>query len=371
MSNKLNFFVYFYNDSNIGDDLFLDLLVRRYPHFNFHIHDDKRSPTLNQSFHSYKNLFFAEVNLSNKTLKSEIYKYDGVIVIGGSVFQDSSYMYYRGHIGRYLVFKQLIKTGKKVFVLGANLGPFNTAFGKVIFKATLKHVTNICVRDSYSFGLLQEWGISKKCVAPDIIFGYDFQHMLKPDNKKNALGISILNTKLNPDIKPIYIRKMAELSNLYLSHSKDSTVRLFGFDGGRENDGEVIDEVMKLIKFSDRVVKMVYNKNTNIVSFLRLLIECRYIIACRFHSMVLAAKYGIPFYPIVYSEKTSNVLDDVGYDLGRIKYSKINDLNVVKLFEDIVNINYSFSLSTSICDDSKKHFASLDLVNSHQHGDVG
>ena len=64
-----NFFVHFYNDSNLGDDLFLEMLVQRFPSLQFYIYEDDDKPTLNKTFHQYNNLHFAKTNLSNKTIE--------------------------------------------------------------------------------------------------------------------------------------------------------------------------------------------------------------------------------------------------------------------------------------------------------------
>lgn len=357
---KYKFYLYFYNDSNLGDDLFLDTLVRRYPNFDFYIYADKNSPPLNWSLKLHNNLHYADICFSNKTYKSEISKYDGVILIGGSVFQDLSYSLYRGYIGRYLIFKKIIKAGKKIFVIGSNLGPFKTLFGKLIFKVTLKHVSHICVRDSYSFNLLNEWEIKNRDLAPDIIFGYDFHPKFKPGNNKDILGISILNTKLNPEVRNLYIEKMAGLTNMYLKESPNKMVRLFGFDGGNENDGEIIDEVLKLLNFPERAIKVEYNNNITINEYLNLFIECSYILANRFHSVILAAKFGIPFFPIIYSEKTSNALNDIGYFSTSVQYKKIDSLNLNTMHDLIRVSEKNYAIKDTICSQSIKHFIGLD-----------
>ena len=88
--------------------------------------------------------------------------------------------------------------------------------------------------------MLEEWNIENRSYAPDIVFGYASKSKSNIARSKNILGISILNTKLNLQVKSDYINKMAELVNLYLDKSLDKQVRLFGFDGGHENDGAVI-----------------------------------------------------------------------------------------------------------------------------------
>lgn len=356
----MKFFVYYYNDSNLGDDLFLDVLVRRYPQHQFYIYDNKNI-LFNKSLVLHKNLFTVNQMLSNKTFDSEFFKYDGVILIGGSVFQDISYKLYRGYFGRYLTFKNLTKFSKKIYVMGSNLGPFKTKLGKFLFKNTLKYVNYICVRDKYSFDLLNQWALGKKSgLAPDIIFGYDYQPTVRVASAKNILGISILNTKLNPEVRNSYISKMADLVNQYLSQNENNQVRLFGFDGGHENDGLIIDLVLNEVLDKARVTKVEYNAKITIEEYLELFLECGFMVANRFHSMVLAAKYNIPFYPIIYSKKTSNVLSDMKYPFDSIEYANIGQLDNLDLIKSITNNQRNFILPELYSQRSLNHFYGLD-----------
>jgi len=356
----MKFFVYYYNDSNLGDDLFLDVLVRRYPQHQFYIYDNK-TILLNSSLLRNDNLVCVNQILSNKTFDYEYFKYDGVILIGGSVFQDISYKLYRGYFGQYLTFKNLNKLGKKNYVMGSNLGPFKTMFGKFLFKNTLKYVNYICVRDKYSFDLLNQWKLGNKTgLAPDIIFGYDYQPKVQVASAKNILGISILNTKLNPEVRDIYIHKMSELINAYLEQDNTHQVRLFGFDGGHENDGLIIDLVLNEVLDKTRVTKIEYNAKITIEEYLELFLECGFMIANRFHSMVLAAKYNIPFYPIIYSKKTSNVLSDMKYPFDSIEYANIAQLDSQALIKSIMTNQRNFILPESYSQQALNHFYGLD-----------
>jgi colanic acid/amylovoran biosynthesis protein len=210
--------------------------------------------------------------------------------------------------------------------------------------------------------LLEEWDIKYRSYAPDIVFGYASKSKSKVVSSKNILGISILNTKLNPEVKGDYIHKMAELVNMYLDRSLDKQVRLFGFDGGHENDGAVIDQILKIVQFPERVVKIEYNDKITITEYLDLFSECGFIVANRFHSMVLAAKFGIPFSPIIYSKKTSNVLNDIGYHLKSIKYKDIAKIDLDELLENINNGSNIFAMPETVSYESRKHFCGLDQL---------
>jgi len=360
-SNVMKFFVYYYNDSNLGDDLFLDVLVRRYPQHQFYIQSDESSPVLNESLLTANNLYFTQKAFYYKNIDEQSNLYDGVIMIGGSLFQDLSYSFYRGFIGRILFFRQLQKLGKKVYVMGSNLGPFKTMFGKILLKNTLKYVNYICVRDKYSFDLLNQWKLGNKTgLAPDIIFGYDYQPRAQVASAKNILGISILNTKLNPEVRDVYIHKMAELINAYLEQDNTHQVRLFGFDGGHENDGLIIDLVLNEVLYKTRVTKIEYNAKITIEEYLELFLECGFMVANRFHSMVLAAKYNIPFYPIIYSKKTSNVLSDMKYPFDSIEYANIAQLDSQALIKSIMTNQRNFILPESYSHEALNHFYGLD-----------
>lgn len=359
----MKFFVYYYNDSNLGDDLFLDVLLRRYPEHQFYIKNSEDVPKLNPTLSVAPNLFVVESIFYLRTIKAQASRYDGVVMIGGSLFQDLSYSFYRGFVSRILFFRQLQQLGKKVYVIGSNLGPFNTLLGRFLFKNTLKYVNYICVRDKYSFDLLNQWSLSYKSkLAPDIIFSYDYQPIVKVASAKNILGISILNTKLNPEIQSAYINKMIELINEYLKINDNNQVRLFGFDSGHENDSIVIDLILEKIIDKAKVMKIEYNSKIMIANYLELFLECGFIVANRFHSMVLAAKYNIPFFPIVYSKKTSNVLDDIRYPYSSLKYANIAEFNIEELIFEIESNKRNFILPKHVSQHALNHFYGLDSI---------
>ena len=62
-----------------------------------------------------------------------------------------------------------------------------------------------------------------------------------------------------------------------------------------------------------------YNKATELLG------RCKYVIATRFHAVILALLFGKPVYPIIYSDKTKNVLYDIKFKGDTITINKISE----------------------------------------------
>lgn len=150
-----------YFNNNLGDDLFLEILLKRYKgvQFDFMITDSN-------SCLAFRNN--PQVNfISRKKMLCNILKYDAYILIGGSLFQEPED--WRNHWRIFNLTVSLFKIlGKSSFVLGCNFGPFDSEEYKNCYTKTFKKLTHMTVRDNYSFEILSNKGINLS-VHPDIV----------------------------------------------------------------------------------------------------------------------------------------------------------------------------------------------------------
>jgi len=346
----MNIAVLAHIDCNLGDDLMLDILFRKYNNHTFYLLGVSDENYLNNE---YSNVVFIRL----RELYKCIFKLQGIVVIGGSLFQDYKEAYKSYHL-RNLLLKCFKILKKKICIMGINIGPIYSEECSKIFRNTFKCSDHISVRDEKSYEILKRNDIDNCSYYSDIVFNYQDNNSIEYINK-NRLGISIINYCRNIEHKQPYIDKIVELINKYLIEQEDRTVYLFGFDSGIENDAEVIDIIIEKIVKKDKVHRIIYNGN--ISKFLTYFKKCSFIIGTRFHSIVLALKYQVPFIPIIYSTKTDNLLNDVNYNNNRYHYDSMGEFNVEDILDNMYNYE-NFKINEEYVDLSKGHFNYLDSI---------
>jgi colanic acid/amylovoran biosynthesis protein len=349
-----------YLDHNLGDDLFVDYFVQQYPQHEIHLLCDDASMRLNSQLESHRSLRKTELRPAVKA----VLEFDALVIIGGSIFQENP-AFYKYDYRRNLLVTIFRLAGRKVFIIGSNIGPVRTRRGRRIFKYCFTLANAVSVRDSASIDLLREW----KCrpnylLAPDLVFSYPYA---PPPDARTAgrLGISVINRGARAIGAQRYVETLAAVSEAYLRAHPEHQVWLFGFDGGQEDDGATVGHIAELLaSYRSRVFSCVYATEPPIRQFLDAFSSCDYLICSRFHSVVLAMKLGIPFLPIDYSGKTLNMLRDLGYRGTVGSYASMENLNVDSLLQDILHKRSHFQLDERQVTASRQHFAATDRALS-------
>ncbi|WP_034765867.1 polysaccharide pyruvyl transferase family protein [Rossellomorea vietnamensis] len=346
---------------NTGDDLFLKVLFDRYPNVKWDLLTANRNYI--KIFKEYKNVqilyTYREVKIGAKyyniffklnDLILNFKKYDALINIGGSIFMQGSSWKKKLKERNYLVtkFKEM---NKKIFIIGANFGPFNDEEFIQSYRELFKKCDDICFRDSESFNLFKE--LENVRLAPDIVFGLKSNE--RSEGKEKIAGFSIINLKNRKGLKDyyhLYNNKIIELAKNYLS--KGYRVKLFSFC---ENEGDlnIIQDIESEI--NNQNIEIV-NYKGDIDSFLEKFKSCEVILGTRFHSIILALKNRQKVVPIIYSEKTYNVLKDLNMQNDCHYIKDISTLNF-----DEVNLKSDFQnsiLHQNIERESEIHFKEID-----------
>lgn len=358
----MEFYVEIYLDHNLGDDLFLDTLLQRYPEHDFYVGMPEHISHLNVYFNKYKNLKIIKPIVFKNAFR--LIKFDAHILIGGSVYMDFNKRLHKLWLSRLLKSLICLVTGKPFFVIGANLGPFNTKIGKLLLWMHFNLVKHMSVRDLHSYNILKKWKkFNTFSIFPDIVFSHkgDFAER-KQDN--NILGVSVINTKRHLHVQEIYIKKLCELINQYLVKSPCGKVIIMGFDGGLENDGRLIEEILlddeiKVAFKNGRIEVINYTPKVDMFDYLRKFHQCNAVICSRFHAMILAMKYKQKYFPICYSEKMENVLLDMKSKITGIRYENISELNISKTV-DFLLTNDAVVFDESNIHTAEKHFGCID-----------
>jgi colanic acid/amylovoran biosynthesis protein len=351
--------VHAFTQFNLGDDLFIKVLCERYTHIQFVISAPQSYKYIFRGLTNLSvfpndtvwvrgmNYLFRRLGVNHFTSKLLGVRCEAVVRIGGSLFmQGENWRKDLEHA------KSMQINNKPFFLLGANFGPFFDEEFLYSYQELFKGYTDLCVRDRYSFELLKDLGHVR--LASDIIF-----QMPKLSNRavEPAVVISV--------IKPSYRKSLAGYDEVYYQKMMDLTVEFIKM-GYRvmlvsfctfEGDQEAVEEIIKLIPeiYFPQVEAHYYRDNLE--QTLQLISDSSFIIATRFHAMILGWVYQKPVFPVVYSEKMLHVMDDVGFS-GL--YSDFSGLAALKA-ETIINYLPENLIDVSLqVRDAEKHFEKLD-----------
>lgn len=368
---------------NLGDDLFVVTLCKRYPNTKFVICGEKKFKSI---FNNVENLKYVSIDnffikwsirflnvipytinfISRQIMKQELVcrvrvldfitnlsKYN--VLISGSLFMESEYF---SNVKK-VYYKYENKYYKKApFILGCNFGPYLHDEYLKKHQELFGMASVVNFRDSYSKNLFQDAHINW---YPDILFSYQ-QDIVKETREKDYIIISVLNYDKDgsntPKIVENYINKMVEIVN-ELDRAGEKTV-LVGFCI-EQQDHVVIEKILEKIENSKNVLVINYPEQTyeDIITYIA---NSKYVIATRYHAMILGWLFQKNVFPIVYNKKMQNVLDDIDVHVDHISIEEIDDLIVKDLMRSIqsdsslpVNVN-------SLIHASNKHFEQLDSI---------
>ncbi|WP_339316212.1 polysaccharide pyruvyl transferase family protein [Oceanobacillus sp. FSL W7-1304] len=352
--------VYAYTKFNLGDDLFLKILFERYPNTNFVLFTQKKYRAIfkhnNVKILSSDNLILRGFNYisrrinKNYTINKIISKScDASVYIGGSIFQQRDN--WKVQINNR---KNLLNENQPFYVLGANFGPFNNENYYLEYKKLISKYEDICFRDTYSYKLFKD--LNNVRMGDDIVFSLNKNKTYR--NDKNIV-ISV--------IKPSYRPYLSEYDDLYYKKIKDTSIEfikkgykitLMSFCK-HEGDEEAIGEILKTIpqKYSHYIEP--YNYRGNIEQSLDVISSSSLVIGTRFHAMILGWLFNKPVVPIVYSEKMTNVMKDVGFSGLYTDFNSIDQLDPVDI---VKSMETNFVDITVQIENSEKHFKELDKL---------
>lgn len=355
-----------YMELNVGDDLYLHILFKRYTDVNFDVlvSNGKLVDTYNKAFSIYKN-----VNVKPKSTKlySRIqYKlrpsyidkiqfktYDACVYIGGSLFiENTGDQRFDNLIKKEVSFFNRHK--KPVFILSSNFGPYiNPLY--VAEKAQLfSECYDVCFRDQYSYNMFN--GIKSVRYAPDAIFTIEPIKVSKESNSIGYSAIDLSNRAGLSDKRNEYINMLAK--SVAHSISEGKNVYLFAFCKLEGDERAAKDILERLSEEEAKKIKIV-SYDGDLEAFLKLYLSVEEAVCTRFHAMVLSFLSAQKFVPIIYSDKSLNVIKDLSLSENYIEIIKIDKDSSNLLNEAIKNVNVKEDF-LSISNDAEKIFHKID-----------
>ena len=304
------FFILAYARQNLGDDLFIYMLLRKYPEIQFFINIEKTEHA--KLFENYENVTIYQ-DVGRKLTKENANEYDGYIYIGGSIFMEGIGVNYTV-TEQLLSFMQECKKQEIPFhYVSSNFGPYETEGYLNLTKEIIQNCASVHFRDKYSSDLFSE--VSTVHYAPDLAFTYIPE---KTEKKANSVGISLIDLNIRPKL-------IAYIDNYYdmlVSNIKDyinqgKSVTLFSFCK-HEGDERAIEEMVKRLPINIKEKVNILNYDGDIEYFLREYSKMEYVICSRFHAMILSAIMNQKCKILSYSDKFDNVINDLGLFTNKI-----------------------------------------------------
>lgn len=300
-AKKICILITAYTVNNLGDDMFITLLCKHYKHMYF----------LLQCPFEFSEPFFEIENLTVVSKLSEdiVSHIDFQIFIGGSLFMEPQNKLEIEYKFRSVISCR-ISSSIPFFVIGANFGPYTEISHVNLYRDWFRQLDGISFRDRYSFNLFQE--LPNVMWAPDLIFSYSFPYVSNPC--KNITIVPIYNTGrigLPCFSNEKYFSFLTRIALEYLKMGYTITLASFC---EFQMDNVACEEIYHAIpsEWKEKVFFLKYKNNIN--SFLKKFVNTEYVIGTRFHSIIIALKEKIPVFPIVYNQKTSNIINDYDYN---------------------------------------------------------
>ena len=322
-------FILAYSKVNLGDDLFVDILVNRYKNVQFYT----------RAIQEYTYIYNKNANLhfKNYTLEDLAHisakEFDAIVYIGGSIFMEHA-----GGVERIKKLNNIALNCKEKNIpflfISSNFGPYKSQeyLGEV--QKLLKNITDICFRDKKSYEQFKN--IPTVRYAPDVVLS----HSILREIQKDTVGISAINFKYRDDLKQYENKYYNVLINSIINYIKQrKTVTLFSFCE-YEGDEETINTLLKKIPQEYSCKVHIEKYRGNIDDFISKYSSMEYFICSRFHSMILSTVYKQKTVILSYSSKIINVINDLNLTEKYIDITRINDIKDIKLEEfSKLNIN--------------------------------
>lgn len=295
-----------YLDNNIGDDLMITLMARRFPEHRFLLYSD--SSVVRHTYRGIPNAVIRKPSDWDQDVKTA----GAHVTIGGSLFQVTTRSQMIWRMKRIRRLARLRRRKLRIATIGSNFGPYSGKAGVKLTEWELRKNDLVTVRDREALGFLEGFRrVRNFHMADDIVYNLDWQDKI-PD--RQGLGISVYRSVRGGESNFQNYAALARVADRYIQ-TTGKPVRLLAFDSERENDLSAAHHIVNLAKEKDKLQIVPYLGDQD--RFLREFSACEQMIAIRFHSAILADALKIPFLPVAYSNKMFNLMEDRQYE-GRI-----------------------------------------------------
>lgn len=314
-------FVHAYFAGNFGDDLFVYILCKRYPETRFCILTDSRyqykrtfSDINNLKIYYYDDIkvkkwdsFWKRIKNADQGFWKMLLKIsDATVHIGGSSFVQ--------HFDDYSSFLEYDRTlrrlSRKMYLIGSNFGPYTDENYYHQYYELFRRYDGICFRDLHTYQLFKK--LNNVRYAPDVVFNLECNESAGSSRKViiSVINMEERNGKFSiSQYTDLYEKIIQRIAEYYVEREYEVVFVSFCESQG---DEKAINRIIERLEEREKVQVLFYHNK--IKEVLQLFSEAQIVIGTRFHSIILGWLNKKKVLPIVYDEKTKNVLDDLNYN---------------------------------------------------------
>lgn len=311
---KCSVYLHAFIDLNVGDDLFVRKLISAYPDVRFVLIAKK---PYKKMLAGYPNVTVYEQDALPLRICKKLRIYEPIrwrlahdceygVYIGGSIFIE-----YSDWKDQHIWYKELFDNDR-LFMIGCNWGPCRTKQFEDNMRTVFSGIRDICFRDQYSCSTFSE--LPNVRYAPDIIFGQDWSAYAADKEKKQVL-MSVVNCRSRAVDLADYASDYRSFITGLTEGFADRGYRVI-YCSFWENDGDLAaaEEIREGLQPQVRESTSVVNYcGTNLDQILGLVAESEYVVATRFHAMILGLSAGKKVLPLIYNLKLRTVLEDLSF----------------------------------------------------------
>ncbi|MEG1003859.1 MAG: polysaccharide pyruvyl transferase family protein [Clostridium sp.] len=325
-------FVDIYLAFNFGDDLFLDILAKQFKEDKFTV--NYVGNEYDEFLEQYSNVEKRKYDIKDKILRRmkikdnlKDYKkiakeHDSLVFIGGSIFREESY-HKKLYNDRLELVKEFKKNKKTIYIIGANFGPFQTEEFVEDYRNLFSMCTDVCFRDKYSYDLFKD--LKNTRYESDIVFQIELDSYNKSE-KKDIVGFSIIDLKHKVGLAKYENRYIdSTIKAIKYLISKGNKCYLISFCK-REGDLDVIHQIVNRLSLQERENILIHEYEGDLEDTIKLISSFKCFIAARFHANIIGLLLNVGILPVIYSDKTINMLKDINLDKLLINMKEIENL---------------------------------------------
>ena len=356
-TERKQIFLKAYCHNNLGDDLFVRILCSRYPEADF-ICTAKENYM--GGLKDIANLKIVGDSSFRKTADSVHYRLHGItaadqkglkesdaaVILGGSMFIQNEN--WQKQLREYMKFAEY---AKRFCIIGANFGPYHDDAYLSAYRELFAEADSVCFRDQKSYDLFRD--IPSVSKAPDVVFQYDTDNSFEKENILSVIPVYTGGRKQLAPYHDLYTAKTAEVCEEAVRRGLKVYLLAFCKD---QKDDLAVQEILSSVKeeYRDGIETVCYENDRNAI--IDIIAKSQYVLATRFHGMILGWLYGCRTLPLIYDIKTENYLEDTGYMGKRIWLEDMNELNAEDLFEaPLTDVKEQI-------EEAEKQFAGLDAI---------
>lgn len=324
-----------YLEKNLGDDLFLISILKRYPNHQFFIFTQLDYHQFEQDYpnlklvrlNKYFNYLVHKTNKKIALMKRFVRKQqiDALVSIGGSIFIEfpNWEKLYQERINLWRYFDE---QNKPIYVIGSNFGPYHSQGYLDAYQESFGLLTDICFRDQYSYDLFKQ--LPNVRLEADAVFDLEVE-VGKVTNK--TIGISVIDLSTRDSLRHLNDDYIQQLTGWIEGLTQSGyTITLMSFCKN-EGDEVQIQRILDRLDNTDNIKTLLYDGD--VTAFLNGFQQLEKVIATRFHSIVLSILYGKEIFAVNYSKKSDRLIEDNQLSIPKISIETIKELS----FEDILN----------------------------------